>query len=380
MKSSGSSTISTLEWTISYFVSPGQLFTATTLDLSRGSSLSHHPPLEKTEGILESISGMEEVKTIDSLTENTLISGMHKHDRPGLLEKAPFGGKVRKDGNKTVYSGGSGILVFKDFSTILSMKREKRGELFGQMRRLHDGEIAEDWGTGESKLWNGRVSFIAASTPAIDGFPAFEQELGARFLRIRGVRVGRESACRAIDNLGTENRFHMSLHRFMKPIFENALRGNISIKPKQRDQLSDLAELVAIGRGVVVIDKDNEIVRTPDPEGPGRVAKELATLAKGLAALEGRRVVTEKDVIDVARVALDTLPQNRCKLLLATMGPEPISLSKTDIPRRAGERAYDQMCELKLLNSANPLELGSRGIQIMNDTGLGELITVNFAK
>ncbi len=300
------------------------------------------PSTGNTEGVLESISCLQEVKIIDGLTENTLISGMYKAKTPGVLEKAPFGGKETKDGDKTIYSGGDGILVFKDFSTVLSMKRDNRGELFSQLRRIYDGQLADNWGTGESKLWSGRVSVIAASTPAIDNFPTFEQELGARFLRIRGARVGRESACKAIENLGTESKFHAKLHHLMEPIFAKALRGNISIKEKQINQLSGLAELVAVGRGVVVI-KDDEVVRTPDPEGPGRVAKELATLAKALAALEGRRVVTEKDVIDVCRVALDTLPQNRCKLLLAAVAPENISLSSTDIPRRARERAYDQL-------------------------------------
>jgi len=332
------------------------------------------PSTGKTEGVLESISCLQEVKIIDGLTENTLISGMYKAKTPGVLEKAPFGGKETKDGDKTIYSGGDGILVFKDFSTVLSMKRDNRGELFSQLRRIYDGQLADNWGTGESKLWSGRVSVIAASTPAIDNFPTFEQELGARFLRIRGARVGRESACKAIENLGTESKFHAKLHQLMNPIFENALRGNISIKPEQIIQLSGLAELVAVGRGVVAIDRDNEVVRTPDPEGPGRVAKELATLAKALAALEGRRVVTEKDVIDVCRVALDTLPQNRCKLLLAAVAPENISLSSTDIPRRARERAYDQLHELKLLGNSNPLKLGSKGTELMKDVGIEKLI------
>ncbi len=160
----------------------------------------------------------------------------------------------------------------------------------------------------------------------------------------------------------------------MGTIFANALRQTISIKPEQIDQLSGLAELVAVGRGVVVI-KDEEVVRTPDPEGPGRVAKELATLAKALAALEGRRVVTEKDVIDVCRVALDTLPQNRCKLLLAAVAQEEIDLTAIKLPRRARERAYDQLHELELLSSKKPLSLGSKGTELMNDVGIEKLIT-----
>ncbi|MCZ6878899.1 MAG: hypothetical protein O7G29_12230 [Acidobacteria bacterium] len=336
------------------------------------------PSTGKTEGVLESISSLQEVKVIDKLTEHTLISGMYKAKTPGVLEKAPFGGKETRDGDKTIYSGGDGILVFKDFSTVSGMKHESRGELFSQLRRIHDGQLADNWGTGESKLWSGRVSVIAASTPAIDNFPTFEQELGARFLRIRGARVGLESARKAIENLGTESAFHKKLHQLMEPIFANALRQTISIKTKQTDQLSGLAELVAVGRGVVVI-KDGEVVKTPEPEGPGRVAKELATLAKALAALEGRRVVLEKDVIDVCRVALDTLPQNRCKLLLAAVAPEEIDLTGTDLPRRAGEWAYEQLYELKLLSSKKPLSLGIRGTEIMNDAGI-EKIVMKFTK
>jgi len=333
------------------------------------------PSTGKTEGVLESISSLQEVKVIDRLTEHTLISGMYRAHTPGVLEKAPFGGKKTQDGDRTIYSGGDGILVFKDFSTVSSMKRDKRGELFSQLRRIHDGQLADNWGTGESKLWSGRVSVIAASTPAIDNFPTFEQELGARFLRIRGACVGFESGRKAIQNLGTEDDFHTKLHQLMEPIFVHALNGSISIRTKQVDQLSGLAELVAVGRGVVVI-KDDEVVKTPEPEGPGRVAKELATLAKALAALEGRKVVVEKDVIDVCRVALDTLPENRCKLLLAAVAQEEIDLTGTDLPRRPRERAHKQLNALELLNSGtNPLELGPKGTEIMKNAGLEKLIT-----
>src|SRR5437899_8992194 len=60
------------------------------------------------------------------------------------------------------------VFLIKDFTTVLSMKRDKRSVILSQLREIHDGQFRRDFGTGVTKIWNGRVSIVAAVTPVLD--------------------------------------------------------------------------------------------------------------------------------------------------------------------------------------------------------------------
>jgi hypothetical protein len=90
-------------------------------------------------------------------------------------------GTTAKNGSTSI-TLGDGIFLAKDFTSVLSMRREKRGAILGQLREIHDGEFKRDFGTGESKIWKGRVTIVAAVTPVLDQFYAVFSVLGERFL------------------------------------------------------------------------------------------------------------------------------------------------------------------------------------------------------
>ena len=100
------------------------------------------------------------VRTIGDLTPNTFLSGMYEKKQPGLLEKL---GPQKKFRDGTFVTKGDSVLLFKDFTTVLAMRREKRSEILAQLREIHDGEFRRDFGTGECKIWRGRwMSGLAA--------------------------------------------------------------------------------------------------------------------------------------------------------------------------------------------------------------------------
>ena len=68
--------------------------------------------------------------SLSSLTQHTLISGLKtKGDDPSLLPK--LDGKV---------------LVIKDFTTVLSGRRDVRTEICGQLRDIYDGFCEKSFG------------------------------------------------------------------------------------------------------------------------------------------------------------------------------------------------------------------------------------------
>src|SRR5262249_43913746 len=122
------------------------------------------PGTGKTTTAILAASELPSVVPLGDFNERTLLSGFYGHREPGLLEKI---GKTVQEGH--VYTTtGDAIFVCKDFTTVLSMRRETRAAILGQSREIHDGEFRRSFGTGETKIWRGRVSIVAAVTPALD--------------------------------------------------------------------------------------------------------------------------------------------------------------------------------------------------------------------
>ena len=110
--------------------------------------------------------GLQDVIPLGDFSESTFLSGFHGHHQPGMLEKL---GHTAQDG-QTYITVGNAIFMAKDFTTVLSMRREKRSAILGQLREIHDGQFKRDFGTGVTKIWKGRVTMIAAVTPILDKY------------------------------------------------------------------------------------------------------------------------------------------------------------------------------------------------------------------
>jgi len=104
-------------------------------------------------------SGLPEVVTLSDFTENTLLSGFYGHQQPGLLEKLGTPTQV----GQTYTTEGRGLLLAKDFTTVLTMRREKRAAILSQLREIHDGEFKRTFGTGVTKIFTGFFRIPSAS-------------------------------------------------------------------------------------------------------------------------------------------------------------------------------------------------------------------------
>ena len=81
-----------------------------------------------------------------------------------------------------------------------------------------------------------------------------------------------------------------------------------SLPPAILEQLAALAVYTAKARSSVLWDaRASEIEYVPEAEGPGRLAKQFATLARGLALVRTHATVTPADYATVYRVAHDTV-------------------------------------------------------------------------
>lgn len=94
----------------------------------------------------------ETIVPISDLTTNTFASGQTRTGKEtSLLHKMKPGS----------------VLVFKDFTSILSKNRESKGEIMAQLREIFDGKYTKRTGTGDDIVWEGKIGAIAGSTENI---------------------------------------------------------------------------------------------------------------------------------------------------------------------------------------------------------------------
>ncbi len=203
------------------------------------------PGTGKTTLTIMGTARLPEVVSLGGFTQNTFLSGFYGRSEPGLLEK--LGETEERDREYT--TTGNGILLAKDFTTVLSMRRETRGEILGQLREIHDGEFRRSFGTGETKVWRGRITFIAAVTPVIDRHYSIFSTLGERFLQVRWHRPRSPKAGqRAISQQGCEGTIRKELRLAVKALFKSSTQSAPKMSAQARNRIASLAELVALAR------------------------------------------------------------------------------------------------------------------------------------
>ncbi len=266
------------------------------------------PPGSLKTEILDALRGLPDVHFIDSVTPNTFISGQILEGQqqggqaPGLLDRV----------------GQSAILVIADFSTVLSMPREKRGSILADMRRIFDGDLRKEYGTTEgSRAWSGRITFLVGATPDVDRHYAIFQTLGERFLMVRWHRPGGvEAAMKAMNQDLTAAKAEMktAVHAVFKGLPGEG--ADVSLAEVDQYRVAALAEFTVRARTQVPRDRfSKEIIYTPEREAATRLAQQLCQLAKGSALLVGRTAVEGEDLDLVQRVAFDCIPATRRQVL-----------------------------------------------------------------
>jgi hypothetical protein len=242
------------------------------------------------------------VRFISKITEHTLVSGLKKKG-VDLLRK--LDGKV---------------LALKDFTTILTIRRESRQEIFSQLREIYDGKYDQSWGTGKDFHWEGKIGLIAGVTPEIEKYHSVHQLLGERFLYYRIEHYPEEkTGKKALRNIGFETTMRKELKAAVKSFLCNLQGIDISaihVSEEMKNKIVDLACFTAAARTGVSRDRYTHIIEyTPEPELPGRLTKQFYQLACALATVRKKLEVEPEEYQVIKKVAMDCLPRQRWLLM-----------------------------------------------------------------
>ena len=270
----------------------------------------------------------EAVEILSTINPNTFLSHQQGVHTPGLLEQLNKKGPMKeKDGNREI-SWGNALMLVPDFTVMSSMQKEKRGEVMGQLRRIYDGAFEKKVGTKVTKIWQGKVSMLAATTPVIDKYTTIESALGERFIQIKwraSDDPGR--AVFALKQLAAGEKIKAPMKQLLRDLFANARPEKLQLDDASYDRLAALSELIAIGRTSVYghfQDKQYVVNEVSCSEDVYRMAFQYYGTLSGICRLSGRAVPIEQDIQDVLRVGIDSLSTYRSIVMQAAIEGLPL--------------------------------------------------------
>jgi hypothetical protein len=259
------------------------------------------PPSGGKSELLQAVGDLPDVHPTATLTEAALLSGTPKRDRG----KAAKGGLLREIGE-------FGILLCKDFGSVLGMNRDARAAVLAALREVYDGSWTRHLGTdgGRTESWSGKVGLLAGCTPTIDRHHAVMGAMGERFVLVRLPEAdAEEQARRALDHAGREREMRGELRGVVCALFEGSLGEPRPPSLRDRERLVALATFVVRCRSAVERDSySREVELVPEAEAPTRLVVVLERLLAGLDAVGVDRRAAWRVV---TRAALDSIPALR---------------------------------------------------------------------
>ena len=308
------------------------------------------PGWGKTEGLGPIAGALREAHMVSTLTEAALLSGTSRREKA----KDSTGGLLR-----TV--GEFGIIVLKDFTSILSMHREARASTIAALREIYDGSWVRNVGTdgGRTLEWRGKVGLIAGCTEAYDRHHGVIGSMGDRFLIHRPPNPDAEAvADRALDVAGHEAEMRHALTEAVSGLFAGLPFGEqpeqLLAASRENEQLVDVAVIATQARSTVERDDyHRNIENVHGAESPARVVKQLmliraALITIGVSPEEAHRLTT--------CVALDSIPQHRRRALrdLVRRGPDrrvttADAAGDMGLPVRTTERVLEDLQAQKMV-------------------------------
>lgn len=265
------------------------------------------PSSGKTE-LVSIVGKVNFVHEISTMTENTFLSGMKS-----------YGGK---DNSLLHQIGPNGLIVLKDYTTILSMRREKRDVIISQLREIYDGRLTKVTGNGNNQEWSGKINVLAATTDAVylddNGNATMGRRMIGYNMPVFSRQMRKNITKRALQNNNdiSEKRDAIQdlVRDFIDQQFDELPSKLPEIEESVADNLIELAEFMTHARTAVVRDFKGDIKMSMEKEMPMRSFNQMYTLAKMLQWLNNGVLEPRHEEI-LLKISIDSIPKDRLTVL-----------------------------------------------------------------
>lgn len=280
------------------------------------------------------------------------------------------------------------LLTIKDFTSILSKKKDEVSEIFADLRELTDGHIGKDFGSGVKKHYkNIHSSVLFGCTNAIEKHNSMYSNLGQRIVFFRPVSDKKKAMKQAMKNAGKEGAFREVLHKIIMQFISTTLSGQKErmatlshIPDEMKECVEGLVTFLANVRTPIDRDFKGNMATLPEPEYPTRLAKTMCKLIDAHALLYNRAPIKQDEYV-AYRLTLDNIPMERRKVLSVLLDGEEKTTSEVQqaakIPNTMAHRVLDDLKALEIIDyySAGP---GKPDIWQLSNEDYGEILEILF--
>lgn len=303
--------------------------------------------------LVNTVSKVPFVFPVSSMTENTFLSNMRISDG--------------KEASLLHEIGTSGMIVMKDYTSILAMRQEKSDIIISQMREIYDGALTKRAGNGKSESWAGKINWIGAVTDAIYTSEDETAGMGRRTINyVMPIQDRRRTLERAkVNNADIADKRLAIQEAFAEYVMHHLenLPENLPDLPEDfSEELMDLADFVTLVRTPCKRDFKGELLLVPSPEMGMRAFQSMQTLAKVLVHLHTSENphIEKGDTMNhireiIRRIAFDSIPKQTTLVLGLLAKYEAVTTKGT-----AQELRYPTELMRKWLENVNVLGICER--------------------
>lgn len=278
----------------------------------------------------------------------------HFHPLHNLSARTLFSSHPAAGGGYMIREvGQKGLLVFPDFTTILSQDSKSRNPIFNQLRIIFDGCASQGSGvdTGAIREWRGKVGIIATVTEAIERIKESQSDLGERFLYYAYSPSVIEFSQLESLNKSEELKIEVGLDVF--EYLNNCKEELVQVEMTKEidEKLFTISRFIGTGRATVERDGNSRsVIYTHEPEKPFRVHKLLKSLYNALIVVNGD---SDRSIKIIQKVAMSSIPKQRLLSIALTYPKDSI----LDLSCFVGSMNVSETKVRRVLEDLNRLEI-----------------------
>jgi hypothetical protein len=310
------------------------------------------PSSDKTNTI-RILKGAKDVLFVDTFTENALASGFYdpenKVKRADLLSRIQYG-----------------CVVFKELTTLFSMRDERVRKVLGEFQSIFDGEFIKPSGVGEGVAWEGHISVLGCITEqSVAQHYKYMGRIGSRFLF---YRLPKQTAKEHKEGFEKDRERRVEVLKVLPgkvaELIHAALTAPLAFEKGDETPLQELAEFLALGRAAAYWRRgyhDEYELEDLQVEEPYRILEQLRTLGQALALIHGRNGITAHEVALLKRVVFSTVQPDRAAVMHALLGG-PLKIDAIlGVVRKSEGKVRQVLNELERLELVKKEEGASTG-------------------
>lgn len=277
------------------------------------------PSIGKTELLRAFEDGNRRTIAIDNLTENAFASAFRDENDPDDDKSLTWQLCKRREPQ------GPKVLILKDLSTFMKMRKDKVSKFFSDLRSAFEGSYSNVAGNiGLDTKSDLQFGLLTSCTEAADEFRKEDQSLGQRtFVCRMGRHLSTYKAHQAlaISSVGTNRIAKSELRSRIQATTSNAISkaikriretGGVVTRSKAiEEKVGRLAAVCTRIRTVPLSDKSFSTYS----EGPSRMAKQLESWIDCRVLFDDRSEWTNEDYDLVRRIAQDTMPPDNLRAM-----------------------------------------------------------------